>query len=204
MKPIKVKLCGFLKYSDIVDAISLGVDYIGLNLIVRSPRCISVDTARLWNQQLITDNLRTKIELIALVDTPVFPDFFDIFQIYGEIKPQPGKRNWKHFSKDEIVNKEIRASFERIVFDLAKNTQFTAGVETQSHFADYESLRIQGCSLVLAGGLNPENITTVCKDVHPEVVDVASGLESSPGIKDYQKMKNFMSKIKLHNQQRNN
>ncbi len=48
----------------------------------------------------------------------------------------------------------------------------------------------------LSGGLNPENIQQACKEVHPYAVDVASGLESEPGVKDFDKVEAFMEEMR--------
>jgi phosphoribosylanthranilate isomerase len=48
----------------------------------------------------------------------------------------------------------------------------------------------------LSGGLNPDNIQQACKEVHPYAVDVASGLESEPGVKDFNKVEAFMETMR--------
>ena len=50
-------------------------------------------------------------------------------------------------------------------------------------------------SIVIAGGLNPENVSEVVSSLHPFAVDVASGVESKPGQKDYEKMRRFIEAV---------
>jgi phosphoribosylanthranilate isomerase len=51
-------------------------------------------------------------------------------------------------------------------------------------------------SIIIAGGLNPENVAEAISTLHPYAVDVASGVESKPGKKDYEKMRRFMETVR--------
>lgn len=54
----------------------------------------------------------------------------------------------------------------------------------------------RGVPYFLAGGLHPGNIRAACKQVHPFAVDVSSGLESEPGVKDFDKVEAFMEEMR--------
>jgi phosphoribosylanthranilate isomerase len=58
--------------------------------------------------------------------------------------------------------------------------------------ADYDP----GIPLILAGGLTPENVTDAIFIVRPYAVDVASGIESSPGKKDFHKLRKFVDAVR--------
>ena len=53
----------------------------------------------------------------------------------------------------------------------------------------------KGIPMVLSGGLKPENIRKALERVNPSAIDVSSGIEKSPGIKDHERMKMFMEKV---------
>ena len=58
-----------------------------------------------------------------------------------------------------------------------------------------EKAKGKGIPVVLSGGLNPDNISDALAQVNPFAVDVSSGIEKHPGIKDHQKMRQFMEKV---------
>ena len=55
--------------------------------------------------------------------------------------------------------------------------------------------KASGTPLWLAGGINPENVVTICEKFHPELIDVSSGIEDAPGIKNHDKMKSLFAAI---------
>lgn len=55
--------------------------------------------------------------------------------------------------------------------------------------------KANGAPLWLAGGVNPENVATICEKFHPELIDVSSGIEDAPGIKNHDKMKALFAAI---------
>ncbi|MGQ0504570.1 MAG: phosphoribosylanthranilate isomerase, partial [Myxococcaceae bacterium] len=62
---------------------------------------------------------------------------------------------------------------------------------------DWSLVRNLKVPLLLAGGLTPENVAAAVKQLRPYAVDVASGVESSPGIKSRQMMERFITTAKL-------
>ena len=55
--------------------------------------------------------------------------------------------------------------------------------------------KASGTPLWLAGGINPENVVTICEKFHPELIDVSSGIEDAPGIKNHDKMKSLFAEF---------
>ena len=79
-----------------------------------------------------------------------------------------------------------RASFERASYDPARFDRTNAADKKRHNGSSY---------LILAGGLTPENVAFGMRAVRPFAVDVSSGIESSPGIKDAEKMRRFVHAV---------
>jgi phosphoribosylanthranilate isomerase len=99
-----------------------------------------------------------------------------------------------------IAGTHIPANAE-LLFDRADAIVLDARSETRlggtGHALPWNDLAVDlaldrgGCAVVLAGGLNPKNVVSAIKTLAPDVVDVSSGIESAPGIKDPWLMREF-------------
>jgi phosphoribosylanthranilate isomerase len=102
---------------------------------------------------------------------------------------------WKVFSSLELDLPQKLNSYQKycdkFVLDLPKRKDFSSGVGVFSEFQKFKDLK-QKYNLVLAGGVNPENVSMILKESGAELIDVASGIEESLGIKSLTKMKNLL------------
>jgi phosphoribosylanthranilate isomerase len=210
-----IKLCGIRDVETARAAAEAGADAIGLNFYARSPRRVSVQTAR-----QIVAALPDEVTAVGLfVDHPpgevletVLECGLQAIQLHGDELPPEILAIRKVHSRLAIV-RALRfdgdsTSLTRPIRDLRR-----AGVELAAVLVDAKVEgayggtghtlpweRLADCwdrdalpPLVLAGGLTPENVAEAMRVVQPWGVDTASGIETSPGVKDAALMRAFVA-----------
>ncbi|MFO0864359.1 MAG: phosphoribosylanthranilate isomerase [Gemmataceae bacterium] len=206
---IRVKICGITNRADADAAIEAGADALGFNFYARSPRYVTFDAL----PELLRD-LPSTVETVGLfVQQPwaeVLPAFdrcegLRTIQVHAdEMIPceRRGFRNWipAFPVRDAASIERIRAFLGRcrdietvpaaILVDAHVPGSFGGTGQTAPwHLLEGFDF---GVPLMLAGGLNPDNVAEAIRRVRPHAVDVASGVESSPGRKDAEKMRRFV------------
>lgn len=210
-EPTRVKICGITRAPDARLAEKLGAWALGFNFYKESPR--SVSPADAWN-------IRRKLELTTeavgvfvnwkpnLIITLVHALELDAVQMHGNESP----KQVAYCEDDLPVYKAFRVGprfsiteFRRFrrasafLLDAAQRGQFGG---TGKSF-DW-SIAMQAAKkhrVILAGGLTPENVAEAILTVRPYAVDVASGVESRPGIKDPGKLRAFFAEVSRANRE---
>ena len=208
MATLRIKVCGITREADARRAAALGADAIGLNFYADSPRCVDPVAA-----QGILRVLPPFVEPVGLfVNVPLQHVFTTLNQI-GGIRTiqwhgdQPELCDAFPFCYVPAFAVRDRGCLERIVtyLDLCRAMgKLPAAVLVDAHVpgqyggtgqtAPWELLADfrPGVPLILAGGLTPNNVAEAVRSVRPYGVDVASGVEASPGHKDSEKMYRFI------------
>lgn len=205
--PSLVKVCGVTSVADAQMVAELGADAIGLNFYPRSPRRIDEAMAA-----QILDVIPSAVTPVALsVDEPWHAALerrrklsaIKWLQVHGlELTPCPTDDPWvPAFSiKDQESISKIAEFLSRcrdaksmpvaILVDAHMPGSFggTGQVAPWHLLSEFDP----GVPLILAGGLTPENVADAVRTVRPWMVDVASGIESSPGKKDRGKVERFI------------
>jgi phosphoribosylanthranilate isomerase len=208
MGVVRVKICGVTNETDAVQAADFGADAIGLNFYSASPRFVATAVA-----QRILRVLPPFVEPVALFVNEPLASVYEALKALGPIRtvqwhgddPQPIGDPLVRFVPAFAVSD--RSSVARIDEYLARCQEcqrLPAAILVDGHvageyggtgqpapwqlLADYRPL----VPLILAGGLTPDNIAQAVRLVRPYAVDVASGVESSPGRKDADKMRRFI------------
>ncbi len=200
---IRVKMCGMTRSEDIAHAISLGVDAVGLIFYPKSTRCVSIAQAK-----VLLENVPAFVDAVAVV---VNPERDLVHQIVEELPIQ-----LLQFHGDESA--EFCQQFNK-PFIKAIHCDSTEHIEQAAQdFVTARALLLDtpsdgarggtGCAFdwkiipkkvekpyILAGGLDEFNVLEAIKLCHPFAVDLCSGIEASPGIKDHGKMSRFMQKL---------
>ena len=201
----RVKICGITDPDDARDAALLGADAIGLNFYERSPRCIDATRAA-----RIIERLPTFVTAIGVfVNHPDPQGLEDLavslglhaVQLHGNETPDycsmiQKVKVIKAFRVDANFRVESLRAYGSQVFllDSGSGTQF-GGTGNVFDWSQAFGANAFGW-IVLAGGLNPENVSEAITTLHPYAVDVSSGVESSPGRKDYEKMRRFIESVR--------
>ena len=208
-----IKICGVKTFQTAMHALESGADMLGFNFYPSSPRYIPPDTcaeiiARLKSQSKnftavgVFVNEKTR-KIQNIMDTCQL----DLAQLSGDETPQDiAALDGKAFKTVrprtiQEAQAQIR-SFARppapalLVDAHVKGAYGGTGETGDWSLAQFISEQVP---ILLAGGLNPENVAESVRAVRPWGVDVASGVESGPGIKDPEKISAFIAAARLSN-----
>jgi len=212
MRQVRVKICGNTRKDDIECAIKAGADAIGLIIgFPSSPRNLDIDKAH----NLIT-NIPSFIEKVVVVPQDDYSLLKTIsrrlhvnsVQLIGETSYDPKIREiFKgmnlikviHVNNQDIIESVLEASalYNSILLDSkVGNSQGGTGVTHDWNLSRNIVNSIYSTPVILAGGLNVDNVERAIDTVKPYAVDVSSGVESRIGIKDHDKIKLFIEKAK--------
>jgi phosphoribosylanthranilate isomerase len=200
---IKVKICGTTSLKDAFLAVESGADAIGFIFYKMSPRNISQKEAKEIILQLppfietvgvFVNETSDKINRIAEQCK------LNSIQLHGEESPalcrRVKRKVIKAFRVKNADSLKSLASYDVSGFLLDSYNDGSKG-GTGQVFDWNLALRVkkQG-PVILAGGLNPYNVFTAIHRVKPYGVDVCSGVEKSPGIKDHEKIREFIKSVR--------
>jgi len=201
---MKVKICGITNQQDASAAVELGVDALGF-IFAKSPRQIEPDTARAIINSLppfvmsvgvfVNEDPAKIREIVAFCG-------LDIIQFHGDEPPDVCSgfmpRAIKAFQlKDESSLEQIKPYYGKVrafLFDTYSNEK-RGGTGKAFDWSLAIKGKAQGVPMILSGGLSPSNIDDAVSTVRPYAVDVNSGVEKSPGIKDHNLMEQLMKVI---------
>jgi len=202
MNRVKIKICGLTRVEDVQAAITIGADAIGF-VFTASPRRISIDKAielsayvpkGVLRVGLFLDQDKSEIERVT-ASVPL-----DILQFHGSETEQ--ECNCFKLPWLKAVAMENAESVKAAEQDFPG----AAGLLLDSHskgkrggsgrLFDWSLSRPVKKPVWLAGGLNAENVRRAIQIVRPYAVDVSSGVESEPGIKDPTRMKAFVKAVR--------
>ena len=174
-----VKVCGIKTFEQIDWAVTLGYDAIGVVLYPKSKRFVAEEKA-----EELARYARQKI-----ISVCVSINFSDVANIY------------KHFdfvqvSENIDAQNLIFSTFEEPKFANYKYVMYDASHGT-GKFTDFPHwLSNYREKLIIAGGLSSANVSEVIKNIKPFGVDVSSGVEDAPGVKNYKKMEEFINEVR--------
>ncbi|MCB1215348.1 MAG: phosphoribosylanthranilate isomerase [Deltaproteobacteria bacterium] len=201
---IKIKICGLTNLADTLDAIDFGADYLGFNFYPDSPRYIKPEVAKEIFQDIPTNIPKVGVfvneDLQKVLDIAIALEL-DLLQFHGDESPEElntlGRDWFKAFRlESEKTLQEIPLyDCDWVLLD-AYSSKAYGGTGVTANWDLVREAKKFGKKIILAGGINPENIEIAIRAVEPMMIDVASGVEEAPGKKDRQKMLELLTKAK--------
>lgn len=200
----RIKFCGMTREQDIEAAVALGVDALGLILVEASPRALSLARAEALRREippLVSCVLLLRDPEPVWIDEVVQRLRPDLIQFHGSETPQVCCGVSRPYLK-AIPMADPATGLAVLDAHIA-----AAGFVFDSHGVDglggsgkvFDWTRIPKparARAVLAGGLTPDTVGAALCAVRPFAVDVSSGIESAPGIKDPQRMRDFVLAVR--------
>ena len=216
----KVKICGLTRFEDAAAAIEAGADLLGFIFYEKSPRHIEPEQARELIAELHraypVDPERPRYRTVgvfvnrpaAYIAAVMALTGLDWAQLSGDepvvVLEQLQKRAYKAIRPRSYEEADAEASFyaalsprsgPRLLIDAYRPGEY-GGTGQRADWAIAAKLaRLR--SILLAGGLNPDNVAEAVRTVRPWGVDVSSGVEQAPGIKDHDAIRAFVSRAKI-------
>ena len=206
MTPTQIKICGVTNSDDARACVELGADMIGFNFYPKSPRYIEPMVVR-----RIVDVLPTEICAVGVF---VDPDPFEIrkvaktagircVQLHGHATPESCSelalefRVIRALSTDTQFKPEHTAAFPHCdaLID-AYHPELRGGTGRTCDWSAARAAMRYTRFLILSGGLNGRNVDQAIAAVTPHAVDVCSGIESAPGVKDHGALKEFIIAVR--------
>ena len=202
MNRVKIKICGLTREQDVVAAVAAGTDALGF-VFTTSPRRITIDTAiRLGNYVpkgvlrvgLFLDQDRSEIEQVVS-SVPL-----DVLQFHGSETEQECSGfdlPWLKAVAMESVESAKQAERDYPgAMGLLLDSHTTGKRGGSGKIFDWSLSRPVSKPVWLAGGLNADNVGQAIRVVRPFAVDVSSGVETAPGIKDVSRMSAFIKAVR--------
>ncbi|MDH5438272.1 MAG: phosphoribosylanthranilate isomerase [Candidatus Bathyarchaeota archaeon] len=209
---VKVKICGITSNKDLATAVEAGADAVGFVVNVpSSPRNLTPEKA-----EKMMKNTPVPVKNVVVA---VPKSLSELIEVYKRLRPDilqiHGHNLLDSAIREKLANtcliRAVQAKSDRVVEDAVKATNTFDAVLVDSFVSgklggtgrvhDWELSRrvkqlIHPKPLILAGGLNPENVRDAVRAVQPYAVDVSTGVESRPGVKDPEKVFAFIRNAK--------
>ncbi|HEY4217648.1 MAG TPA: phosphoribosylanthranilate isomerase [Gemmatimonadaceae bacterium] len=208
---VDVKFCGLTRAEDANHAVALGAAYVGV-IFASGPRLLSPERAA-----IVLADVPETVKRVGVFGEQSADEILsaariaglDVIQLHGahdasriaELRAGFGGEIWPVV---RVANDSLPANFAELVAQgdgvlldaLVPGVLGGTGVTLAWEALAAALAGVRGDTrVVLAGGLRPENVAQAAAAMSPDVVDVSSGVESAPGIKDHQRMRDFRDAV---------
>lgn len=212
---LRIKICGITNSDDALLACELGADAVGFILYAKSPRYITPEAAADIARQLplhvarigvfvntAPHDIQTYLRDIPLTAVQLHGDY-----VISDFRQFPAQQVIAVAHVVDTFNVSTLQTFEQyataILLDTQKKGLYGGTGETfdwQTAVAAKASGGRLANRIILAGGLNPENVQRAVDTVQPYAVDISSGVEAEPGKKDWHKLRTLFQQLEPYRQ----
>lgn len=204
-----VKICGITRPEQAAEIFALGAEAVGINLWPKSKRHMPLATAEASLRDVAAKNAFVAVLVNpddALLDAAIDSHLFNALQLHGDETPQDVER---------LMNRGVNVIKALQVRDAASLSQIgefpCTAILLDAHnpgtygggghaFPWELALRAKDMfpekHILLSGGLSADNVRQAVRQTHPVAVDVASGVESAPGVKDLEQVARFIAEAR--------
>jgi len=205
---VKVKVCGLTNLADAEKALECGADALGFNFYPPSPRYIDKESARAIVLKLpetscsvavfVNESREAVGEVLALGQVRSGRQAYRCLQFHGE-EDAEYCRGWpmKVIKAFRVREKKSLQGMEAFPADFYLLDSWSQGFGGSGAPFPWEWIEgLNKGKIILSGGLTLENVADAIQRIKPYAVDVCSGVEARPGIKDHEKLKEFILRAK--------
>jgi phosphoribosylanthranilate isomerase len=205
---VKVKVCGITSLHDAEKALEFGADLLGFNFYPSSPRCVTPAAALAilaglpefsCNVALFVNEPKSRVlEVIRASQADALRQAYSHLQFHGG-ESSDYCRGWqmKVIKAIRMQGKHSLLALDKFPADFFLLDSWSAGYGGSGAVFPWEWLEgLNAEKLILSGGLTLANIAEAIQRIRPYGVDVCSGVEARPGIKDHGKLKEFIAAAK--------
>jgi len=203
---MRVKICGITRLSDALCAAEAGADALGFVFYEKSPRYIRPEEA-----SKLTKRLPPFVNLVGVFVNLPYDNVIkicrrcrlDTAQLHAEEPPEvcraiqnSGLKVIKAIRVKEKKDLSLIDKYNGFIDALLLDTFVKGEYGGTGKTFTWEWAKVEKVKVILSGGLTPENVAEAIKIARPYAVDVSSGVEISPGVKDHEKIKEFIKNAK--------
>jgi len=201
---IEIKICGITNFDDALAVAESGADALGFIFYPKSPRYVSPEEVR-----KIIENLPGEITRVGVFVNHRAEELKEIIkfcglnlvQLHGDETPGyccqfPASTLVKAFSPRTENDLQVLKDYQvKAILVDTRDPKLYGGTGKTSNWELASKIK-ESHPLILSGGLNIDNIIEAIETVHPDAVDINSGVESSPGKKDHNKVSEFIKIVR--------
>jgi phosphoribosylanthranilate isomerase len=208
MNRTRVKICGITRVEDALSAVHAGTDAIGLVFYAPSPRCVSIEQA-----QKIVAAIPPFVSVVGLfvnattveIQSVLSKVRLDIVQFHGDETPQVCDQVCAQINLPYYKAVRVKSDTNLLQYAIDFKAANALLLDTYSeqayggtgHVFDWNLIpKNLPKPIILAGGLDANNVMGAIKQMRPYAVDVSGGVELTKGIKDAAKIAAFMQAVK--------